>query len=309
MANTVTGFFQTLVAAGSEASQALVGTTAAMDSCYLDYKPVETNPGVGRTLSINIPVSPTITDAGVAALTPTDISFTNKTVVFDKHPSFCYKIEDFNAYNSPSDIRGEFLDATLKAFLENINNTVVGKYDSTNFNVNSVISCTGQMPTTTQFLSSFAALAGQKVPMNDTANLFFHNHEDVYAKMLDNSNWTQASIAGEAVASRVRSTGDIKVAYGTQIDYDQAMTRTGSATAYTYTGIHLHRNAIALVTRPLPKPDPNVVEYTYVNLKGIPVRIMFGYSQKDLAWVVTVDAGYGVSVIRPELGVIFSIAQ
>ena len=39
MANTVSGFYQTLVAAANEASQALVGTTSYLDNVYVNYKP------------------------------------------------------------------------------------------------------------------------------------------------------------------------------------------------------------------------------------------------------------------------------
>jgi len=314
VANSVTVFSQTLVAAAAEASAVLVGTCELMDNVYLDYKPVETTPGVGQTVNIAIPATVTgsVSDGGSTDPAITDISFTTKSVVYNKHPVFSYIVRDFEQFNIPADIRNVFLDGVVKGMREYINNLVSALITTGNFSTNGAITGTGgsgKYPATADFLAGLANLAGQKCPMNDAVNLAFVNHPVVHYRILGDSNWTQQSIASEQVAERVRATGDLKVSYGFKILMDQQAPSTGSAPTRTFDGFAFHRHAIALVTRPLPKPDGNVVTYTYMNMGGIPVRVQFGYQQLKLGYVVTVDAGLGLAVIRPELGQIITAAE
>ena len=66
------------------------------------------------------------------------------------------------------------------------------------------------------------------------------------------------------------------------------------------------RYAIALALRPIATPDEarNVVDVSYIDLMGIPLRVMVSYVHIYQALFVTVDFGYALGVIRPDFGVI-----
>ncbi|MBV8078144.1 MAG: hypothetical protein JO284_17175, partial [Planctomycetaceae bacterium] len=71
-----------------------------------------------------------------------------------------------------------------------------------------------------------------------------------------------------------------------------------------------HRWAVAGATRPLPPPDAKVVDYTYIDFMGVPVRITVGYNQyPKQGYIVTVDAGYGLKVVRDNMCQLFTIAE
>ncbi|MGA2703485.1 MAG: hypothetical protein ABSH35_20600 [Isosphaeraceae bacterium] len=82
----------------------------------------------------------------------------------------------------------------------------------------------------------------------------------------------------------------------------------GVTTVQSYTNLALHEYAIALALRPIATPDEarNVVDVSYIDLQGIPLRVMVSYVHIYQALFVTVDFGYALGVIRPDFGVIIN---
>lgn len=311
MANTVGGFYQTLVTAATQASAALMGTNSLLDCVYKDYKPAVAD--IGQVINVVIPATVTgsVSDAGLGDITPTDVSETTVPITFNKHPYYSFVVRDFEQYNTPRDIRTTFLDAAIKGILENIDQAVSALLQPANFTTNTAIATTGSLVTVDQFLTGYANLANQKADVTDAANMSLVANPAVYAKILGNSSWTQALIAGEQLATDAHIRGKIVTSYGASINMDQALNSltTGTAPNLSYTAAYFHRYAIALATRPLATPDTGVVDVTVVDYKGVPVRIMMGYNHLKLGWVVSVDAGYGLAVTRQNLGQLFTVAQ
>ena len=83
---------------------------------------------------------------------------------------------------------------------------------------------------------------------------------------------------------------------------------TAAATVQSYTNLALHEYAVALALRPIATPDEarNVVDVSYIDLMGIPLRVMVSYVHIYQALFVTVDFGYALGVIRPDFGVIIN---
>jgi hypothetical protein len=83
---------------------------------------------------------------------------------------------------------------------------------------------------------------------------------------------------------------------------------TGQAQVSSYSCLALHEYAIALALRPIATPDEarNVVDVTYIDLQGIPLRVMVSYVHIYQALFVTVDFGYALGVIRPDFGVLIN---
>lgn len=309
MANAISGFFQTLVAATEDAAQALVGTTALMDAIYVDYAPVAAS--VGQTLSIPIPaqVTSSVADSGVGDPVFTDVTFTTKSIVFNKHPQFGYVVRDFEQFNSPESIRNLMIDPSLKGIAENVNGVIAALINSTALNVNATVTTTASLISADQFVQGQVALINQKVPTLDTPNMSFIQAPTLWGKLLRDAQWTTESIVGAEQALAAKKMGYLREAYATQLGYDQQMPVSGTAGSRTFLSVLMHRWAIAAAYRPLPKPDEKVVEFTYVMWKGMPVRISLGYSISKGGWLVSIEAGYGVSVVRPEMAQLFSTAE
>lgn len=309
MANDVSAFYQTLVAAVEEASQLLAPTWNAAQSVYVDYKPETAS--VGQTLNVPIPQDPTnsVSDVGTGDLNLIDINFTTVPIVMNKHPEIGYKISNFEQFNSPLAIRNIFLDAALKGIKSDINRKITALFSTTNFTTNTAIAATGGKPTTAQFLQGKAVLLDQNVNADDPANMTFLLPSVPYTKVTGDADWTSAQIAGNKRAEEVHETGVMPTSYGATLKVDQQMPVSGTVGSRTWTAAYFHRWAVALVTRPLPQPDPKVVHFMYQDFFGIPVLIQVGWNQLKGGYVVTIEAGYGLKVVRENMGQLFTIAE
>lgn len=318
MANTISGFYQTLVTAVTDAARLLAPTWNMSRSIYWDYKPEAAT--IGQTLNVPIPSDPTanVADIGAGDMQLTDIAFTPTPIVFDKHPQGGYTVRDFEQFNSPEDIRRIFLDAQIKGVQNNINAQITALITTGNFTTNSAISCTGHVVTLPQFLQGMGVLIDQRVPVNDRGNMSMVLPGYPYTTMMDATTgnagaaWVQAFIAGSRTAEAVRNDGEFPTSFNTDFKYDQQMPTTGTAPSRTFTAAYLHRWAIAGVSRPLPNPvaeGSSVVEVMFQKFGDIMLRIMFGYNQLKAGWVVTIDAGYGLKVVRENMCQLFSIAE
>lgn len=339
MSNAISSFYQSVVVAAVEASQLLAPTWKAIESIFWDYRPEEA--ALGQTLNVPIPNDPTtaVADQGVGDIVLSDIGFSTIPIAYDRHPSYAYVVRDFEQFNSPATIRQVFMDAAMKGIKNSINASICNLFNTTNFATTttpiagvSAISTTGHVVTVPQFLQGMSVLAKQNVPVaNDPANMHFLLYPDAYMSLMDGTAggagaaWVQAFIAGGVTAEHVHLRGDMPTAYGMTLRMDQQMpSSVAGGGSGTSTGAYLHRYAIAGVSRMLPKPDQKVVDYTYVNFAAnpmydgtfgdgatppFPIRVMVGYNQyPKQGYIVSVDAGYGLKVVRPNMCQLYSIA-
>ncbi len=311
MANTLAAFWQTLVCAANEATQVLAPTWQGIESVFFDYDNVPAT--IGQTIDVPIPVDPSgsVADQGTGDTVLTDIAFSNVPIPFDQHPSFDYVVRDFEQFNSAERVRNVFLDAALKGVKTYCNGRITSLFVTGQFTVNPIIPVTAHIVSVPQFLGANAILADHNVPVaNDPGNMTLLLPSTPYMAVLGDAAWTQAQVAGMSTAEKVRATGIMPTAFGMSIKLDQQMPTTGTVPARTFTGAYFHRYAIGVVSRPLPAPDSNVVEYTYIPFGPLMLRVMIGYNQyPKKGYIVSVDAGFGRKVVRPEMCQLFSIAE
>jgi hypothetical protein len=178
----------------------------------------------------------------------------------------------------------------------------------------------------------FARLSDLNVPVqDDPQNMSVVMPSVPYSRILDATSpasnndpaWTQAWQAGMNTTQSARQSGVLPVAFGTTFKLDQQMPVTGSAPTRTFTCLYMHRYAIAAVSRPLPPPSNKVVDYEYIRMTPnpdykdvspgmmqLPLRVMVGYNQAPkLGYVVTIDAGLGLKVVRESLAIPFVVAE
>lgn len=112
-------------------------------------------------------------------------------------------------------------------------------------------------------------------------------------------------IGADAAAYRVD-----KVADDTHLTLVQAYPgTTASGLNYkrtTFASVAMHRNAIALAVRPLELINNGAVRSRLVMLNGLPMRLMLSYQHLKAGWLMTLDYGMAVKVIRPDFGVVIT---
>ena len=86
--------------------------------------------------------------------------------------------------------------------------------------------------------------------------------------------------------------------------YAGATTSGAAATTYSYTCLAAHKYAIGLAVRPLELVNNGQTQSRIVMLKGIPFRVQISYEHGLSAYLVTIDAGCAVAVLRPDFGCI-----
>lgn len=306
-------FMPVLTEAVLEAGQKLTGTFAALDAVYKHFDPAAVRPEAGGHKTVNIPVPVPMTAVNIgsngftSAMSAADA--VTKSITYDKHPAIGYTISDFDQFRSKESIRDTFLDQAIKGVAEFANNDICALFTTGNFPtyavINNATTAGGQTLTQTNINKAWKNLARGKVPRRDYNNLWLLTHPDVYGNMLLETSLTDEGKAGIRYADDSRRRAEIGQLYGFQVWDDIQMPANPSlfttAGDDIFTAAAFHSHAIGLATRPLPAPDANVVKHLPLDFKGLKLRVMIGYSHEKDGWVVTVDAGYGVGVIRPEM--------
>ena len=74
-----------------------------------------------------------------------------------------------------------------------------------------------------------------------------------------------------------------------------------------YTCLAMHKYAIALAVRPLELVNDGTVQSRIVKLMGIPFRVMVSYQHLKGGYLLTIDCGAAIQVIRPDFGVLIKV--
>ena len=79
-----------------------------------------------------------------------------------------------------------------------------------------------------------------------------------------------------------------------------------TGTVKWYMSLAFHRYSIACALRPIATPESamRAAEVVYLNLRGIPVRVIRSWQHIYMQEWITVDFGYAMGVIRPQWGVL-----
>ena len=319
MPGSVSGLFQTVVAAANESTQVLAPTHAAVDRIYWDHTGAE--PGVLYNV-INVPlpadVSSLVGDVGAGDMLVNEINAGTTPITLSYHPQFAYVIRDYDQYRTPLRLRTLFLDDAIKGIKTHINNKVCQLFSTSNFTTNSQISCTGGGISLSQFTGAMAVLSDRFVNIDDRENMSCILPSTPYTKILDATTgtigaaWSQAFIAGNSIAEETRKSGKVPTANNCTFWRDQQMPTMGTSPSQVFTGAYFHRWAVAGVSRPIPT-DPvadKSCDVMYIKWNNITIRIVVSYSHVPYNGpVVSVEAVYGLAVVRENMGQLFSIAS
>src|SRR5208337_4581564 len=128
----------------------------------------------------------------------------------------------------------------------------------------------------------------------------------LFLTQLSVGQWVNDSAVSTATSAPVQIASISSNTSATVVSAPSTAFSSSTLTVNSYTNLALHEYAIALALRPIATPDEarNVVDVSYIDLMGIPLRVMVSYVHIYQALFVTVDFGYALGVIRPDFGVI-----
>lgn len=238
MAQNVSAFFQTLVAAATEASAALVGNVALIDKVYKNYQSIST--GNAASLTIPLPDMDSFADIGIGSMPISNVGAASVTLSFTNHPGKAWTIPDFTQFQSVEAVRSVFIDAAFKRGIEYLNGKIAGLINTQTFGgyggpTNPTTSVTYNSPTpiatsaglgqiaAVDWAKAWANLANNKVPVNDVDDMFLVTTPTVYSNMLTNNTLTQGSQVGYELATRIRQGAAIGQQFSNQSAWDQQM--------------------------------------------------------------------------------------
>ena len=246
---------------------------------------------------VNIPIPPTMAANNVAeggSVNPQAPSLGNAQVVINTHAESSFQIPDVTRVLAHPDLLNMYMMPAIIAIATRIEQDLTQLY--LNLTANTAVG-TGNTTITESVIdlaetSLFTALVPDSLPK------FFVTSGATYSDMRQITRFSEDKVSPE-MAAVVPSgqVGRIKNFYVLRSQYIQKVSTT------TY-GLAFARDAFALVMRMLPKPLPNtgaVAEYASMGNFGM--RVVLSYAPNTLAQQFTVDALYGVAVLRNVFGV------
>ncbi len=165
--------------------------------------------------------------------------------------------------------------------------------------ISSATLASGSVTTTARLITNLAGtVSSSSTTLTGTNTLFL--------TQLQVGQWVNDSAVATGTSAPVQIASISSNTSATVVSAPSTAFSTSTLTVNSYTNLALHEYAIALALRPIATPDEarNVVDVSYIDLMGIPLRVMVSYVHIYQALFVTVDFGYALGVIRPDFGVI-----
>jgi len=127
-----------------------------------------------------------------------------------------------------------------------------------------------------------------------------------FTTALSVGQWLQFSSDLTSAAYQITAIGSDTSLTVTPVALAAANGSGQTATVQQYSSLAYHEYAIALALRPIATPPEAgmVLDVTYLDLMGIPLRVMVSYQHIYQGLFVTADYGYALGVIRPDFGVL-----
>ena len=236
MANNFAAFFETLVAGADEYNKAKVGRTALLDAVYKDVKPEAAR--IGKTVNVYFPDVGPLQAINNGILTGTSVNPNYIPLVFQTRAGAALQFQDFEQWQTAVNLAQKFFDPLYKRAREYLNGQIAALITPALFNSNSPIigAVQGEVKVADQ-LNAWAALADQKVPLEDRDKLRLMVHNRVYQNMLGDTQWVQESLVSAAIAFEAREKADVGHAFNFQVVWDQQMPTSSGSILYGQTTV------------------------------------------------------------------------
>ena len=231
MPNNISAFFETLLAAEGEFNQAKMGQVALLNCVYKDVKTEAAR--IGKTVDVYFPDVGPMQSVGNGILTARPVSPNYVSMVFQNRVGAALQFQDFEQWETATDLAEKFMDPLHKRAMEYLNGQVCALASSTYFSSNAPqIGSKFQEVQVADSITAWGTLTDQKVPMNDSSKLHLAVHNQVYRNMIGDTAWTQESLVGIAIAQQARETGKLANTFNFTPVWDQQMPSASGTIIY-----------------------------------------------------------------------------
>ena len=210
------------------------------------------------------------------------VTETETTISIDKWKETSFEIEDIVKTQSQYDLRSEYTEKSGYAIAQVVDTDLLGLYSSL---TSTDVGTYGTDITDATIVAAIQSLDEVNAPQSDR-NLVIKPSQKAALMKLD--KFVMATFLGEyQKPTPVRTGANSRYLWGDVYGIPTYYTNQVATTAGTPTQTHnllFHKEAFALALQQAP-------------------RTQASYWQKDLAWIVTVDAIYGLTALRTDFGV------
>jgi P22 coat protein - gene protein 5 len=241
--------------------------------------------------TVNVPLPATLTTNNIAeggAVVTQNPNLGNSAIVLNMHPEATFQLPDVTRALAQPDLMKLYMQPAINAMAERIESDLLNTYAQ--FSFNTAIG-TGGAATTEAFVDACeTALFQAKVPQNEKLNLVVA--ATPYSTLRSLSRFSEEQTIANPAAIVTGALGKIK-------NFDVFRSQFVPYVSTTSFNLAFHKNALGLVMRRLPAVLPGtgaIVEYA--ELGGFGFRIVMSYDANTLSQKFTVDALYGVGVLR-----------
>ena len=280
---------------GIAASVALRSNDASplIDSVTKDIRPVTAAKSSSVTMFVPASAS-SVVNVGAGCTVQSDVALTPKSILLDQHPATRFAVPDYDRARSDYDFDTNLIQEKVDQMIGYVEDAIGDLFTAANFDAYGVIVGNNDTITDANMSTAFYNLASNKIPVRDTRNLHLVADTLVYSNLLKEASWTQNVTLGDGAES-VRRTAMIGQQWGGYVDFSTSLPSPGVG---QYTAAYFHSSAIGLVVRVMPTPTDSGVKSSILYYRGIPIRIIIGYDHACLAEMVSLDALFGVGVLR-----------
>jgi hypothetical protein len=251
--------------------------------------------------TVNVPIPPVLTANNIAeggTVTEQVQDAGNAQIVLNKHIEATFRIPDVTKAIAVPDLVKLYMEPAIIALAERIESDILGLYSG--LTSNTAVGTAAVNLTEAVVDSAETALFNAKVPAGVQKYLVLDAAQ--YSVLRQLTRFSEYQTAGDAgIQALLNGTiGRLKDFY---VLRSQLVKKTGSGTVTTH-NMAFAKQALGLAMRRLPQPLPGtgaIAEYAEMGNFGI--RVTMSYQPNTLSQQFTVDALYGVGVLRPEFGV------
>jgi len=251
--------------------------------------------------TVNIPIPAVLSRNNIAeggSVTTQNPSLGNAQVVLNMHTEATFQIPDVSsvlvgAASGNFSLMDNYMKPAMIALAEGIEQDLLNLY--INLNANTAVG-TGNTPLTESVIDSAEkSLFNAKVPESEQKNLVLS--ADAYSDVRQIPRFTETRTVGTGGAIVNGKVGELK-------NFTVFRSQFVASPATTDYNLAFANDALALVMRRLPQPLPGTGAVAeYAELGNFGMRVVMSYAPNTLAQQFTVDALYGVAVLRNIFGV------
>lgn len=251
--------------------------------------------------TVNVPLPPVMVANALArggSVQRQNPNIGNVQILIDKHVEASGEIPDVSRAFAEPDVMDAYTKAAAIAIMEKQEDDLFGLYAG--LTANAAIGTAATPITEALIDSAETVLFDQKLPTSQEK--FLAVSSATYSQIRQIARFSEADKIGAPAGESALIGGDVMRIKGFTVFRSQFVKKTGGGPVTTH-NLAFAKDALCLVSRRLPVAMPGTgVIQAVESMDGYVIRVTFSYNQETLSPQFTVDALYGVGVLRGTFG-------